>query len=107
MDVSFSQEANGRTPGDVPRRAKARNMSRVEETVGACHAFLLYNSSCTLTEPLLNRASEEKRHHVADRRRHTVRALIHGGLRPRRLGPRRADDASIAAVDWHDARWLA
>ncbi len=82
-------------------------MSRVEETVDASRAFLLYNSSCTLTEPLLNRASEEKRHRAADRRRHTVRALIHGSLRPRRLAPRRADDASIAAVDWHDARWLA
>jgi hypothetical protein len=36
-----------------------------------------------------------------------VRALVHGSLRPRRRGPRRDDDASIAAVDWHDARWLA
>jgi hypothetical protein len=52
-------------------------------------------------------APEEKRYRAADRRKHTVRALIHGSLNPRRLGPRRADDASIASVDWHDARWLA
>jgi len=58
-------------------------------------------------EPLLNSASEEKRYRAADRRRHTVRALLHGSLRPRRLAPRRLDDVNIAAVDWHDARWLA
>jgi hypothetical protein len=71
----------------------------------AVHSF--YTIARTLTEPPLNSASEEKRYRAADRRRQTVRALVYGSLRPRRLGPRRANDASIAAVDWHDARWLA
>jgi hypothetical protein len=42
-----------------------------------------------------------------DRRRETWRALLYGSLRPRRLGPRRGLDRSIAAVDWHNPQWLA
>src|SRR5262249_935105 len=46
------------------------------------------------------------RRHV-ERRRHVLRALIHGSFRPRRLGPRRADECTVSAVDWHHPQWLA
>jgi len=42
-----------------------------------------------------------------DRRQHVLRALIHGGLSPRRRSPRRAGDHGVSAVDWHHAQWLA
>jgi len=32
---------------------------------------------------------------------------VHGSLHPRRRGPRRGDEASFAAVDWHHPQWLA
>jgi hypothetical protein len=35
-----------------------------------------------------------------------LRALVHGSLHPRRRGPRRSDEASFVAVDWHHPQWL-
>jgi len=35
-----------------------------------------------------------------------VVALLRGGVRPRRHGPRRSDDVSITSCDWHDPKWL-
>jgi hypothetical protein len=48
---------------------------------------------------------EERRR--GDRRQRTLRALIYGGLRPRRRSPRRAGEHGVSAVDWHHAQWLA
>ena len=42
-----------------------------------------------------------------DRRHHTFRSLVHGSFAPRRRGPRRDDDLSFTAVDWHHPQWLA
>jgi hypothetical protein len=42
-----------------------------------------------------------------DRRKRTFRSLIHGSISPRRRGPRRDDDHSFTAVDWHHPQWLA
>ena len=42
-----------------------------------------------------------------DRRRRTIHSLIAGNFNPRRQGPRRARDGSIASTDWHEPRWLA
>ncbi len=42
-----------------------------------------------------------------DRRQRTFRSLIHGSFSPRRRGPRRDDDLSFTAVDWHHPQWLA
>ena len=42
-----------------------------------------------------------------DRRKRTIHALIHGSFSPRRHGPRRDDDLSFTAVDWHHPQWLA
>lgn len=42
-----------------------------------------------------------------DRRKGTLRSLIHGSFSPRRRGPRRDDDLSLTAVDWHHPQWLA
>ena len=39
--------------------------------------------------------------------RSVLRALFHGSLRPRRRGPRRADERGVSAVDWHHPQWLA
>ncbi len=36
-----------------------------------------------------------------------MRSLLVGNVNPRRRGPRRARDGSIAATDWHEPRWLA
>ena len=47
---------------------------------------------------------DERRH--GDRRRHVLRALLHGSLRPRRRGPRRAGEHAVASVDWHHPQWL-
>jgi len=42
-----------------------------------------------------------------DRRRHVLRALLHGSFNPRRHGPRRAEECAVSAVDWHHPQWLA
>jgi len=42
-----------------------------------------------------------------DRRKRTLRSLIHGSFTPRRRGPRRDRDHSFTAVDWHHPQWLA
>jgi len=36
-----------------------------------------------------------------------MRALLYGSFRPRRLGPRRANEQQLGAVDWHHPWWLA
>jgi uncharacterized protein DUF5658 len=51
--------------------------------------------------------SAPERRNRNDRRKHTLRSLIHGSLSPRRRGPRRDDDHSFTAVDWHHPQWLA
>jgi hypothetical protein len=42
-----------------------------------------------------------------DRRKEVFRALVHGSFHPRRRGPRRTDEYTVSAVDWHDPRWFA
>lgn len=42
-----------------------------------------------------------------ERRSQILRALLHGSFRPRRRGPRRADERAASAVDWHHPQWLA
>ena len=32
---------------------------------------------------------------------------MHGNLKPRRQGPRRLDERTVSAVDWHHPQWLA
>ena len=41
-----------------------------------------------------------------DRRQQWLRALMYGSFRPRRRGPRRADESAVSAVDWHHPQWL-
>ncbi|HEY0768638.1 MAG TPA: DUF5658 family protein [Steroidobacteraceae bacterium] len=42
-----------------------------------------------------------------DRRIHVLRALLYGSLNPRRRAPRRVDERTLSAVDWHHPQWLA
>jgi hypothetical protein len=42
-----------------------------------------------------------------DRRKRVLWSLVYGSFHPRRRGPRRADDMSLTAVDWHHPQWLA
>jgi hypothetical protein len=42
-----------------------------------------------------------------ERRTRLLRSLLYGSLRPRRRGPRRLDERSLSAVDWHHPQWLA
>jgi hypothetical protein len=51
--------------------------------------------------------SGAERRERRDRRKRTIHALIHGSFSPRRHGPRRDDDLSFTAVDWHHPQWLA
>ena len=58
------------------------------------------------TEPTpTGREAVERR--GADRRSRVLRGLFYGSWRPRRLGPRRAGERSVSAVDWHHPQWLA
>jgi hypothetical protein len=41
-----------------------------------------------------------------DRRKHPLRSLVFGHFSPRRRGPRRARDGSIASTDWYEPHWL-
>jgi uncharacterized protein DUF5658 len=41
-----------------------------------------------------------------DRRSRTFHSLFYGSFNPRRRNPRRGDDTSLAAVDWHHPQWL-
>jgi hypothetical protein len=36
-----------------------------------------------------------------------ARALVYGSFNPRRLGPRRTGELSLAAIDWHHPWWFA
>lgn len=42
-----------------------------------------------------------------DRRQHVARALLRGSFAPRRRAPRRRDEHTLTAVDWHHPQWLA
>jgi hypothetical protein len=42
-----------------------------------------------------------------ERRTRVLRALMYGGIHPRRRVPRRADERALSAVDWHHPQWLA
>lgn len=53
----------------------------------------------------MNPGARERRD--SDRRKHVARALLHGSFRPRRRAPRRCDEHTVTAVDWHDPQWLA
>jgi hypothetical protein len=61
----------------------------------------LPNLNSSAGEPL---TAERRR---SDRRRHGLRALMHGNLKPRRQAPRRVDELTVSAVDWHHPQWLA
>jgi hypothetical protein len=41
-----------------------------------------------------------------DRRNRIFHSLLYGSFNPRRRNPRRGDDTSLAAVDWHHPQWL-
>jgi hypothetical protein len=47
------------------------------------------------------------RRREGDRRTHTLQALVTGSFAPRRRGPRRREDMSLTATDWHHPQWLA
>jgi hypothetical protein len=50
---------------------------------------------------------EPERRRGADRRTRVARALVYGSFNPRRLGPRRSGEVSVAAIDWYHPWWLA
>jgi hypothetical protein len=55
----------------------------------------------------LSEISPSNRREPSDRRKRTIRSLIHGSLNPRRLGQRRDGHYSLTATDWHHPQWLA
>jgi len=58
-------------------------------------------------DPLAAATASEPERRRTERRRHVLRALLQGSFRPRRRGPRRADEHQVSAVDWHHAQWMA
>ena len=52
-------------------------------------------------------ADAANRRNTTDRRKRTFHSLVRGSFTPRRRGPRRDNDRSFAAVDWHHPQWLA
>ena len=50
---------------------------------------------------------EAQVHRGPDRRKRVLWSLVYGSFHPRRRGPRRADENSLTAVDWHHPQWLA
>jgi ABC-type amino acid transport system permease subunit len=69
------------------------------------HGRDLVNNNSSRAERAPVEPSDRRR--PADRRQHTLRALIYGSFNPRRLGSRREGEQSFAAVDWHHPQWLA
>jgi hypothetical protein len=67
---------------------------------------ILFNRSAELAGAR-EEAQDADRRQGPDRRRRVARALVYGSFNPRRLGPRRTGEASLAAVDWHHPWWLA
>ena len=61
---------------------------------------------------LFNRSEREtvsetaERRRGSDRRTRIARALVYGSFNPRRRGPRRDGEQSVAAIDWHHPWWL-
>jgi hypothetical protein len=53
------------------------------------------------------KAEASERRRGADRRQRVLRALVQGNFAPRRRAPRRADERTVSAVDWHHPQWLA
>ena len=53
----------------------------------------------------MNTATHERR--GRNRRQHVARSLLYGSFKPRRRSPRRYDEHTLTAVDWHHPQWLA
>ena len=51
--------------------------------------------------------AESERRRGPDRRTRVARALVYGSFNPRRLGPRRAGEHRLGAIDWYHPWWLA
>jgi hypothetical protein len=51
--------------------------------------------------------SEARERRGSDRRQHVARALVQGSFKPRRRVPRRLNEHTLTAVDWHHPQWLA
>lgn len=51
-------------------------------------------------------AADSSERRGPDRRSRTFHSLLYGSFNPRRRNPRRGDDTSLAAVDWHHPQWL-
>lgn len=62
----------------------------------------VHESAAEAGRVTLTRERRERR----ERRRHLVRALLYGGLRPRRRGGRRAEDHHRPIVDFHGPELL-
>lgn len=51
-------------------------------------------------------AGGPERRRGPDRRTRVAQALVHGALKPRRLGPRRDGEQALGAIDWYHPWWL-
>jgi hypothetical protein len=75
-------------------------MRRAEGSIGAStHVMTQGPGLCTTKQ-----ADERRR--GADRRTQSLRSLMAGHFNPRRRGPRRARDGSLASTDWFAPKWL-
>jgi Domain of unknown function (DUF5658) len=58
-------------------------------------------------QPPAGMNSETRERRGSDRRQRVARALVQGSFKPRRCVPRRFDEQTLTAVDWHHPHWLA
>ena len=58
-------------------------------------------------ERLASALDGSERRRGPDRRTRVARALVYGSFKPRRLGPRRAGEHRLGAIDWYHPWWLA
>jgi Domain of unknown function (DUF5658) len=66
------------------------------------------NNNSSRAEPIgIAPETHSDRRHPVDRRKRTLRALLHGSLTPRRRAARRDGEHTFSSVDWHHPQWLA
>jgi hypothetical protein len=100
FEVATMVHRRGRKrPGELPPVADSLHIGPA-----AAHGAAL---SQTERSTGSQRLRESERRGGADRRTRTLRSLFMGSFNPRRRGPRRAHEQSIAATDWHQPQWLA
>jgi hypothetical protein len=88
-------------------RNPTRRAGRYNDRHAALKAANNKNGPGLKEQPPAGVNSEARERRGSDRRQHVVRSLLQGSFKPRRRDPRRVDEHTFTAVDWHHPQWLA